>query len=262
MVVPMAIVHHFQPTRPLPLKRGVSELHASRSGNNNTWKEHWFEGALILLKILQRSGLLPPRESALIASERWMLERLNLDGNGLGAIFPSILQALIALRCLGYDNATLCISKSRKGIGGLFVDDAKGFRIQPCLSPVWDTAISTASLIESGISADDPRIQKAANWLTSHRVTTKGDWAVRIPNIEPSGWSFEFKNSYYPDIDDTAKVLLVLSSIGGPREHIKQKSLEWLLSFQCRDGGWAAFDKDVQIELALRILAFAKPSDS
>jgi squalene-hopene/tetraprenyl-beta-curcumene cyclase len=256
IVVPMGIVHQFQPTRPIPFERGVSELHVSQPRNNHTWKDSWFAGSLMLLKFLQRGGLLPPRKSALIASERWMLERLNLDGNGLGAIFPSILQAIIALRCLGYDNTTPVYQKAEKVLEGLFVNDAKGFRIQPCLSPVWDTAISTVALVESGVRPDDSRIQKAANWLTNHRVTTKGDWAVRIPNIEPSGWSFEFKNSYYPDVDDTAMVLLALSSIGAPPERLAQESLDWLLSFQCRDGGWAAFDKDVQNPL-LKYLPFA-----
>ncbi|MBV8102740.1 MAG: squalene--hopene cyclase [Verrucomicrobia bacterium] len=256
IVVPMAIAHHFQPTRPIRFARGVSELYVSRPRNNHTWKDNWFEGALILLERLQRGGFLSSHESALMASERWMLDRLNLDGNGLGAIFPSILHALIALRCLGYDHTTSVYQKAEKALEGLFVNDAKGFRIQPCLSPVWDTALSTIALVESGVAPDDSRIQKAANWLTSHRVTTKGDWAVRIPNIEPSGWSFEFKNSYYPDVDDTAMVLLALSSAVGPREHLMQKSLDWLLSFQCRDGGWAAFDKDVQNPL-LKYLPFA-----
>jgi squalene-hopene/tetraprenyl-beta-curcumene cyclase len=256
IVVPMGIVHHFQPTKPIPFERGVSELYVSQPRNKNTWKDNWFAGALILLKCLQRGGFLPRHESALIAAEKWMFERLNLDGNGLGAIFPSILQALIALRCLGYDNTTSVYQKAEKILEGLFVDDAKGFRIQPCLSPVWDTAISTVSLIESGVRSDDSRIQKAATWLINHRVTTKGDWAVRIPNVEPSGWSFEFKNSYYPDVDDTAMVLLALIPVGALHEHLTQKSLDWLLSFQCRDGGWASFDKDVQNPL-LRYLPFA-----
>jgi squalene-hopene/tetraprenyl-beta-curcumene cyclase len=256
IVVPMAIAHHFQPTRPIPFARGVAELYVSQPRNNPTWKDNWFEKALMVLERLQRCGFLPPHESALIASERWMLERLNLDGNGLGAIFPSVLQALIALRCLGYDKTTSVYQKAERVLEGLFVDDLKGFRIQPCLSPVWDTALSTVALVESGVRPDDPRIQKAINWLTNHRVTIKGDWAVRIPNIEPSGWSFEFKNSYYPDVDDTAMALLALSSAVGPREHLMQKSLDWVLSFQCRDGGWAAFDKDVQNPL-LKYLPFA-----
>ncbi|HEX6565752.1 MAG TPA: squalene--hopene cyclase [Chthoniobacterales bacterium] len=256
MVVPMAITQHFAPTRHISLKRGISELQVPDGQKKTFRRDSWFSGALASLNFLQRCGLVPSRESALMAAKQWMLERLNLDGNGLGAIFPSILQALIALRCLGYDPDSPVYQKAEKTIEGLFLEDAKGLRIQPCLSPIWDTAISCIALVESGVEADHAGLQKAVNWIAAHRVTTKGDWAVNDANVEPSAWSFEFKNSYYPDFDDTAMVLLALDEVGVPRDDIMKKSLEWLLSVQSRNGGWAAFDKDAQNPL-LRYLPFA-----
>jgi len=131
----------------------------------------------------------------------------------------------------------------------LFVNDPEDFRIQPCLSPVWDTAINIIALAESGLPAEHPSLQKAAAWLSNKEVRIRGDWAKNNPHPEASGWAFEYNNVYYPDTDDTAMVLMALRLVH-PKdkngyENLFQRALAWQLSFQCRDGGWAAFDKDV-----------------
>src|SRR5690606_9422469 len=121
--------------------------------------------------------------------------------------------------------------------------------IQPCLSPVWDTAINVVALAESGLGADHPALRRAGEWLLSKEVRIRGDWYEKNPHPKASGWAFEFNNIYYPDTDDTMMVLMalrLLSQAETPeRKVVFERGLRWLLSFQCRDGGWAAFDKDV-----------------
>jgi squalene-hopene/tetraprenyl-beta-curcumene cyclase len=256
MLVPLAIVHHFQPTQIIPVERGVAELFTTPDRSVVSPKDEWFSWCLAFLKWLQRCDVLPSRKTALIAAEQWIVARASQGCGGLGAIFPAMLQVLIALRCLGYDSQGQIYRKAQAALRSLFFDVPSGFRIQPCLSPIWDTALSILSLTESGLESRDPRLQKAAKWLVARRVRVKGDWAVHIPNVEPSAWSFEFENPFYLDVDDTAIVILALSAANFPDERVMRASLEWLMGFQCGDGGWAAFDRNVQNPW-LRYLPFA-----
>ena len=139
--------------------------------------------------------------------------------------------------------------KALQDFSGLFVDDPDDFRIQPCLSPVWDTAINIIALAESGFPAQHPALQRAAQWLVDKEVRVRCDWTMNNAHPEASGWAFEYNNIFYPDTDDTAMVLMALRLVR-PNEQSKlsevfERALDWQLSFQCRDGGWAAFDKDV-----------------
>jgi len=122
------------------------------------------------------------------------------------------------------------------------------FRMQPCFPPVWDTAQAMYALGEAGIERDDPRMLKAADWILSKEVRTKGDWAKKVKNVEPGGWYFEFNNEFYPDVDDTGQVLLALNLVDNPRERYQyevcQRALDWIWAMQCKNGGWASFDKD------------------
>jgi len=160
-----------------------------------------------------------------------------------------MLNCMIALRSLGYSKQDPVYAKAEQDFAGLFIDDPKDFRIQPCLSPVWDTAINMIALAESGVAPEHPALQRAADWLISKEVKIRGDWAVNNPYPEASGWAFEYNNIYYPDTDDTAMVLMALRLVASrEREEFTRlftRALGWQLSFQCRDGGWAAFDKDV-----------------
>jgi squalene-hopene/tetraprenyl-beta-curcumene cyclase len=156
---------------------------------------------------------------------------------------------MIALRSLGYSKTHPVYAKVEKDFAGLFVDDPNDFRIQPCLSPVWDTAITIISLAESGLSSEHPALQKSAEWLVNKEVRIRGDWAVNNSYPEASGWAFEYNNVYYADTDDTAMVLMALRLVQPENSQslneLFRRALGWQLSFQCRDGGWAAFDKDV-----------------
>ncbi len=255
MLVPLAIINHFKPVRNLPAHLQLHELYPVGHENADlslprdrklfTWR-NFFLFWNRALKLTERLPAPPWRESTLTRAKNWMIARMGDGSDGLGAIFPAMLNSIIALQCLGYERDHPLARKAEADMRGLFIDEPGDFRIQPCLSPVWDTAINLIALRESGVSENDPRLTRAVNWLVEREVRFAGDWSRRIPNIEPTGWAFEFSNIYYPDTDDTAMVLLALARFpewnGTP---LTTRATNWLLAFQCRGGGWGAFDRDV-----------------
>jgi squalene-hopene/tetraprenyl-beta-curcumene cyclase len=258
MLVPLAIINHFKPTRSLPGNKQLHELYPlgteqgdlrlPRSEKFWTWG-NFFLRVNDVLKVLHPLRINPMRKRALEEAERWMLERIGEGSDGLAAVYPAMLNCMIALRVLGYPKEHPVYKKAAKDFVGLFVDDPEDFRIQPCLSPIWDTAINLISLAESGMPADDPALRRAAKWLLDKEVRSRGDWMHNNSHREASGWAFEYNNVYYPDTDDTAMVLMALR-LAKPENDSQLantfgRALDWQMSFQCRDGGWAAFDKNV-----------------
>jgi squalene-hopene/tetraprenyl-beta-curcumene cyclase len=250
MVVPLAIINHYKPTRALDPDRGISELYIDPTRvphPNATGLKQFFILIDRCLKLVERNGILPLRKVALNVAEEWMLERIGDGCSGLAAIFPAMLNSLIALRCIGYLSTHPIYQKAEADFRDLFVNDEQGFRIQPCFSPVWDTAITLTTLSRSGIGSDHPATRKAVDWLLAQEIRIAGDWVVNNPDPEPTGWCFEFNNPFSPDVDDTAMVLLALHTAGyNDDPALYDRVVRWLISFQNRDGGWAAFDKDVQ----------------
>ncbi|MEI8233222.1 MAG: squalene--hopene cyclase [Verrucomicrobiota bacterium] len=258
MLVPLSILNHLRPTRHLHPDLQIRDLFPADADEADLMPRpdrrllslrNLFLYLDRCLKGLERLGLKPFRRPALRAAVRWMTQRMGAESHGLAAIFPAMLNAIIALKALGYDDAHPTLAKALRDFEGLFVDDPEDFRIQPCLSPVWDTSINLIALVESGMEEGEP-ISRAAGWLADREVRIRGDWAANNPHPAASGWSFEFRNDYYPDTDDTMMVLLALRFAPpvGSTEALRAifaRALPWLLSFQCRDGGWAAFDKDV-----------------
>ena len=261
MLMPLAILNHYKPTKHLPADKQLHELYPIGSEESDLglgWQKPRFSWPNFFLfcdrmiKVLHSLPWKPWKRAALARAEAWMTQRMGKGSDGLAAIFPAMLNSMIALRTLRYSREHPLYVKAQKDFAGLFVDDPQDFRIQPCLSPVWDTAISLVAMLESGMDPQDPKIASAVSWLGSKEVRTPGDWCVKDPGVEPSGWAFEFNNDYYPDTDDTMMVLAALARAGtrdksAPAETRERfdRALKWLLSFQCRDGGWAAFDKDV-----------------
>ncbi|HWG21955.1 MAG TPA: squalene--hopene cyclase [Terracidiphilus sp.] len=264
ILVPLAIIYAKKPFKKIPSEQGIAELFAG--GRDNailrlhmdrknviSWRNffltldrvtHWFEAVHIR----------PLRAWALKRAEKWMLDRLEMS-DGLGAIYPAMMNAIIALRCLGYSEDDPQVIRARDEFEKLGIEEPPieampepTFRMQPCVSPVWDTGQALYALGDAGVPADDPRMVKAADWLLSKEVRHKGDWAVKAPNTDPGGWYFEFNNEFYPDTDDTAQVLLALSKVNNPRERyqhdICQRAIDWEWAMQCRNGGWGSFDKD------------------
>jgi squalene-hopene/tetraprenyl-beta-curcumene cyclase len=250
MVVPLAIINHYKPTRALPEEKGIRELYLDPT--QVPWQrasglKQFFIFIDRCLKLIERHRIQPLRRTALAVAESWMIERIGDGCSGLAAIFPAMLNSMIALRCLGYEPNHPVYRKAEADFRELFVEDEQGFRIQPCFSPIWDTAITLVALARSGIDASHPSSRHAVRWLLSQEVRIAGDWVVNNPGPEPTGWCFEFNNPYCPDVDDTAMVLLALHTAGYCGDSaLYDRVVRWLLSFQNRDGGWAAFDKDVQ----------------
>lgn len=191
----------------------------------------------------------PWRKSILKKIHQWILTRVQKKG-GLGAIYPAMANSVIALRLLGHSFEEPIVQQQWQEIEALIYSNNDDFFVQPCHSPIWDTALSVLSLRDSGLSATHPQIQKAGEWLLSKQVSLSGDWKEKFPNIEGRGWFFQFDNEYYPDIDDTAAVILALKRIELPshlevqKEDAIQQGLLWIQGMQSQDGGWGAFDKD------------------
>ena len=172
------------------------------------------------MKLYDQMPLSWLREKALHEAATWMLEHLNGSG-GLGAIYPAMANSIVALRCLGYQVDDPLVQKALREIEALEVyetvsiDDQRveTLHLQPCHSPIWDTALLMNALIETGMPQDHPSLQKAGAYLLSRQTKTVGDWKFSSPNAEPGGWYFQFENEFYPDVDDSAVVLMALSKV-------------------------------------------------
>jgi squalene-hopene/tetraprenyl-beta-curcumene cyclase len=247
IVVPLSILHALNPRRPVPDGFHLKELFLpgapmtyAPSLRRLSWR-NLFLGLDRLLKFWDKHGSRALRRKAIREAERWMLEHTRYS-DGLGAIYPPMMYILMALDSLGYSRNHPDFAEAERQFFRLLVDDGKRFFFQPCFSPVWDTAIAAFALARAGAPAES--LSKASAWLVSKEVRRKGDWAVKRPGVEPSGWYFEFANEFYPDIDDTAMVLLALRESPGEAPPAVRRAIRWLLAMQSRDGGWAAFDAD------------------
>jgi squalene-hopene/tetraprenyl-beta-curcumene cyclase len=252
IVVPLSIIHACQPQRPVPAGFDLEELFLAggrMSYLGGATSLSWRSLFLLfdrVLKFWDKYGSKRLRRKAIREAERWMLERTR-SSDGLGAIYPPMMYIIMALDLLGYDRKHPVFLEAERQFNRLLVDDGERFFFQPCFSPVWDTAIAAFALAAAG-RAPQEALARTADWLLSKEVRRKGDWSVKRPATEPSGWYFEFANEFYPDIDDSAMVLLALAGAqaSNPRaqEACTQRALDWLLSMQSKDGGWAAFDVD------------------
>ncbi len=203
-----------------------------------------------VLRRYEKNPFTPLRNLAVEKAEKWILQRLEKSG-GLGAIWPGLVNTIIVMKCLGhtdehpaYRNALLEIEKLE-----VYDHDKDTLHMQPCVSPVWDTPWSIMALSESGLSNDHPAMTKAGQWLLSKEVRSFGDWSLKNPVKEPSGWYFQHANEFYPDTDDTAAVLMALRLIDLPddkngKKEAMVRGFKWLLGMQCKDGGWGSFDRD------------------
>ncbi|MGB9148226.1 MAG: squalene--hopene cyclase [Acidobacteriaceae bacterium] len=265
ILVPLSIAYAKKPFKKIAPEQGISELFVGGREKANLhlrWDREkivgWRNFFLLLDRMthwLERIHIRPLRSIALRKAEKWMLERLEMS-DGLGAIYPAILNSIIALRCLGYSLDDPQVIRAMDEFEKLGIDSPSGtehypeptFRMQPCMSPVWDTAQAVYVLGEAGVPRNDPRLLKAADWMLAKEVRHKGDWAVKNRRAQPGGWYFEFNNEFYPDVDDSGQVLLALNKVDNPRERYQydvcQRAIEWIFSMQCRNGGWASFDKD------------------
>jgi squalene-hopene/tetraprenyl-beta-curcumene cyclase len=181
-----------------------------------------------LIKRVEGVGLKPLRGVAVRRATRWMLDRLE-DSDGLGAIFPPIIWTIVVLKCLGHATDSELVESQLEELEKLSIREGETLRLEPCRSPVWDTAIATIALSEAGVPATATALQRSVSWLLSRESKVLGDWSVRArPPVEPAGWYFEFRNGFYPDIDDTIMVLIALAKTL-PAEQLRRWQAEFVV---------------------------------
>lgn len=278
MILPLSLVVTLRPTRRLSPSQGIDELFVDQHLRHRLkmkpdvpagWRR-FFLAVDWTLKRLHTIGGTPLRRAAIRRAEEWILTRAGQDQPaptaGLGAIFPPMVYLQVAFRALGYERSHPVIRRAELELDEFFIEDgrhgADRIRIQPCFSPVWDTGIALYALADSGFTVEDEGARAASAWLRSKECRFRGDWAN---NLRPGpgsdtitgGWWFEYRNAWYPDVDDTAMVAMALRRIGGAEnEAAAQRGVNWILAMQNDDGGWAAFDRTTHRQI-LEYVPFA-----
>ena len=296
IIVPLSIISARRPVRRIDPRLGIRELFLSKPrdwpplrcpGRSEkpgllSW-DRFFRLVDLLLKWYQRHSGGPLRRRAIAAAKRWMLDRFE-GSDGLGAIYPPIVWSIIALKSLGYHDESPELKECYDRLDALVIDrrDSNSARLQPCKSPVWDTAIALRALSAGGVRHDAPAVCRAIDWLLDRQITRRGDWSETV-DAEPGGWAFEYANEFYPDVDDTAMVIMALAAQfsetsgaadgrccealppelrllsettaqpAAARDKVAavdrsaaaiERGIKWILAMQNDDGGWGAFDKN------------------
>jgi squalene-hopene/tetraprenyl-beta-curcumene cyclase len=259
IIIPLSIVQAVGGIRPTPRGLRVDELLAARKKFSLPKRDaittvfHHVDRAI---KIWEKRGLRNIRAKAIREAERWMIERTRYT-DGLGAIYPGMMYSIMAMQALGYEADQPDLLEAIRHFENLLLETETRFQFQPAVSPVWDTAICAYALGETEFAPSPEALTRAADWLLSKEIRRKGDWSVKRPDLTPSGWAFEFANEFYPDIDDTAMVLIALrhakASDSARQARAETRAVNWLLGMQSSDGGWAAFDVDNNWQLLNKV---------
>ena len=257
-VVPLSIVLTIRPVYTLPLNKGVQELYCPLNNSYRRFKSPTHKLFFIfdrIAKVFEKRPFGPLRRRAIQAAEKWILDHQEESGDW-GGIQPAMVYSILALWYMGYGLDHPVVAKGLKAVEAFCLQDDQGLRMQSCISPVWDTALTTLALMEAGYPPQHSAIRKAILWLASKQITTGGDWQVKA-NCPPGGWAFEFVNTHYPDVDDTAVVLMALQRAGSDGfdglEQAWRRGMEWCLGMQSTSGGWGAFDRDNDMLILNRI---------
>ena len=254
VIVPLLILYAKQPVCSLEPGESIPELFLEpthKLRNIDRYQSGDLAKSLLILldrvlKVIQPLMPKKPARKAMKIAERWTLKRMG-EG-GLGAIFPAMANAIMALRELGYPNDHPDFVRGLKSIEDLLVTHGSETFCQPCVSPIWDTCLSLSAMREAGVPSDHEAVKDAVDWLFEKLITSPGDWAYRAPGLEPAGWAFQFENTYYPDVDDTPMVLMALQRARAmdceKYRNKMEKAVNWLVGMQSSDGGWGSFDID------------------
>lgn len=266
VLIPLLIVFAVRRECRIPSEQGIGELFCTPRDQINyrnappfqqdpkffSWR-NFFVWVDRILKIYEKYPLLSVRKKAIKKAEAWLLDHMQGEG-GLGAIYPAMANSIFALIALGYPVTHPSIQKALRAIEALEIDtpaSADGpstLHLQPCHSPIWDTALTINALVERGLPVDHAALSHASSWLCSRQTRTVGDWIVSSPSAKPGGWYFQFENELYPDVDDTAAVLTALAKLSAiqsaDRDEAVQRGMQWALAMQSSNGGWGAYDRD------------------
>ena len=251
VVVPLLVLATLKPVARNPRGVLIDELYTGQSvsavSRGADLKPHWTKGFTLLDRVLKRSDRLWPdglRRRALKRCEDWVLERRN-GVDGLGAIYPAMANSVMMFDALGYSPDNPARVAARESVERLLVVGEDEAYCQPCVSPVWDTALAAHTMMEAG---DEATADRALAWLKPRQVLDlSGDWAEQRPGVRPGGWAFQYENAHYPDLDDTAVVVMAMDRAQGRAAGYDEaiaRGVEWTVGLQSRDGGWGAFDAD------------------
>ena len=257
-IVPLLVILSRRPVRPVPSWANIDELYPSPRAETDYslpgpgevigWRR-FFHTADRLLRVYEKSPVKPGRRLAFSKAEKWILSHQEADGSW-GGIQPPWVYSLIALHILGRSLDDPVMSKAFLGFEGFAIEEGDTWRVQACVSPVWDTCLVLIGLLDSDLGPSHPAVQNSVRWIVGEQILSGGDWQVKVKGTPPGGWAFEFANDTYPDVDDAAEVLMALdmARLEDDDERRRTESIErgvkWTLAMQCRNGGWAAFDKD------------------
>ena len=264
-IVPLTIVSALRPVHPVDF--GVDELRSG--GPAAKVAPPWtLDGVFQRLDValnaytrhIPRGPLGGLRRLAMRRATEWILARQEADG-GWGGIQPPWVYSLIALHLMGYPLDHPAVKAGLDGLEGFTVhaqtDEGPIRWLEACQSPVWDTGLAVAAMLDAGVAPDDKAVLKATDWLLDEQIHADGDWQVRRPDLTTGGWAFEFANDGYPDTDDTAEIVLALRRVAHPDPARLRAALDdavaWTTGMQSRDGGWGAFDADNTDTTPLRL---------
>ena len=253
-IAPLTLVLSRRPVRELgtdlrELVRPGTEHRLGRVRASGLW---WWLDAL--LRLYERSPWQPGRRSARKRRVRWIEERQEADGSW-GGIQPPWVYSLIALTLEGAGLEHPVIRRGLEGMRRFSIEDEGGWRFQACMSPVWDTAWALRALAAAGFGVDHPAVRRSVGWVLREQIAGPGDWCVRCRDVPGGGWAFEFDNDLYPDIDDTAVVVLALLESGAAEEarDAIARASRWVVAMRSRNGAWASFDRDNTRQLLYRL---------
>jgi squalene-hopene/tetraprenyl-beta-curcumene cyclase len=258
VLVPLLVLMTKKPRAKNPKDVHIAELFVTPpedvkvwpKGEHQTWPwAHLFGELDKLLRVIEPYMPKGPRERSIELAERWTTERLN-GVDGLGAIFPAMVNSLLMYDVLGVPESDQRVNDARESIERLLVVNESEAYCQPCVSPIWDTGLVAHALLETGDEDARERARAACDWLAPLQILdVKGDWAAQRPDLRPGGWAFQYANAHYPDVDDTAVVATAMDRLTANEEKKPYaeriaRAKQWIVGMQSKNGGWGAFDAD------------------
>jgi len=254
VVAPLLVLAALKPKAKNPRNVHIRELFKTDPNDVKDWHQNptgklagdFFLGLDKVLRVVEPFFPKTSRKKAIDKAFSFFTERLNGE-DGLGAIFPAMANAVMAMEAVGYpkDHPDLVIAKA--SLKKLIAERPDGEKyVQPCLSPVWDTSLSAHAMLETASDLGEGAAAEACDWLLEREITdVKGDWAWMAPDLAPGGWAFQYNNDHYPDVDDTAVVGMALHRTGDPKYQAAiDRAEKWIVGMQSSNGGWGAFDID------------------
>ncbi|MCE0744235.1 squalene--hopene cyclase [Acetobacter sicerae] len=265
VIAPLLVLAALRPVAVNPRGVHVQELFVTPPDQVKDWirgpyRSKWGHAFKVLDQVLRPVVKLIPQkvhEKAIKASVDFIEPRLN-GIDGLGAIYPAMANTVMMYRAMGVPDSDPRANTAWESVRALLVDHGDEVYCQPCVSPIWDTGLAGHAMMEAGSGPDpiarketEEKMAKAAEWLRDRQILdVKGDWAINRPDLEPGGWAFQYRNDYYPDVDDTAVVGMLLHRQNDPaNDEAIERARKWIVGMQSTNGGWGAFDVDNDKEL-------------